>query len=573
MPALVGFVLLCSSIGITQSGSAQSTGSLVGTVVDRQTGEPVRHVRLTLLENGTPPALLTLSDSEGRFSFEGLAEGTFTLEALKTGFVREFVGSRRPGSAPGLTFSISKNQQQKVRILLTAASAIEGRVDLPSGVRPNGVRINLARLGYQNGEPSLVSAGTGTYGLDDRLRFRIPGLPPNDYFISVSLSPDAGVPVASAAEIAWARSQLSGAPSSGSVAPPPSPSAAPVGGLAPTYYPGSTDFTLAAPIRLSPGEERRDIQLAAQLVPVAELRGTIRLSNGQEAFGVQASLVQLLPFPRTVRSITTAPQGSFAVTGIPPGEYYLIARGADRPPAGVSQGLNWWAKTTIHVPAAGRLDGISVTLRPGISVRGTVRSTSAAISTIPFQLQLVAAEYGPRIALGVRSSPIAKDGSFEFAGVAQGRYFVTGMNSGSSDWFVHSVTLEGRDANATPLEVTGGRDILDVQVSLTNRPSVVTGVLLDPSNVPHSEVMIAVFPQNPQSWFPNSPRIRAMRPDSNGVFTFTGLPSGDYLIAVVEDLDPGQVYDRRFLEQVVPSAIKVNAKEGLTVRQDLKISR
>ncbi len=58
--------------------------TLQGSVVDTVSGQPVPHALVKLTTN-SPRA--TLTDSEGKFQFEGLPAGSVTLEAGKPGFL------------------------------------------------------------------------------------------------------------------------------------------------------------------------------------------------------------------------------------------------------------------------------------------------------------------------------------------------------------------------------------------------------------------------------------------------------------------------------------------------------
>jgi hypothetical protein len=52
----------------------------------------------------------------------------------------------------------------------------------------------------------------------------------------------------------------------------------------------------------------------------------------------------------------------------------------------------------------------------------------------------------------------------------------------------------------------------------------------------------------------------------------TGLPPGEYFLAVLIDPDPSQLRDPSFLDQLVASAIRVTLTEGEKKVQDVKLS-
>src|SRR5438874_2620413 len=71
------------------------TGVIAGiAAVDVQPSRPLRRVTLTL-SGEARTARQTITDDSGRFVFDRLPAGRYTLIAEKPGFVRAFYGSRR----------------------------------------------------------------------------------------------------------------------------------------------------------------------------------------------------------------------------------------------------------------------------------------------------------------------------------------------------------------------------------------------------------------------------------------------------------------------------------------------
>ena len=72
---------------------------------------------------------------------------------------------------------------------------------------------------------------------------------------------------------------------------------------------------------------------------------------------------------------------------------------------------------------------------------------------------------------------------------------------------------------------------------------------------------------------PSSRRILTTRPDLDGHFTFTGLPAGDYMLAAVTDLEPGQQFDPEFLSDLSGASVPVTVMEGGEQVRDIRINR
>ena len=62
------------------------------------------------------------------------------------------------------------------------------------------------------------------------------------------------------------------------------------------------------------------------------------------------------------------------------------------------------------------------------------------------------------------------------------------------------------------------------------------------------------------------------RPATDGTFRLVGLPAGAYYLCAVVDLEPGDLDDPSFLEQLVLGAIKVTLVDGERTVQNLKLA-
>src|SRR5690242_7244615 len=97
-PFIPTLLLAAQFLFLNNPSSAQSSMassscpcSLRGSVVDSVSGQPVPHA-LVKLSGASPRAALT--DSDGKFQFEGLPAGSVILEAQKPGYLgRDRLGS------------------------------------------------------------------------------------------------------------------------------------------------------------------------------------------------------------------------------------------------------------------------------------------------------------------------------------------------------------------------------------------------------------------------------------------------------------------------------------------------
>ena len=92
------------------SKPAPGTASISGIVLtDDADAHPLRRVRVFLNSSDDEVARTTISDDVGRFSFEGLRAGRYTVGGTKEGYVTSNYGARRPGG-PGAPFTLADRQ-------------------------------------------------------------------------------------------------------------------------------------------------------------------------------------------------------------------------------------------------------------------------------------------------------------------------------------------------------------------------------------------------------------------------------------------------------------------------------
>ena len=90
-----------------------------------------------------------------------------------------------------------------------------------------------------------------------------------------------------------------------------------------------------------------------------------------------------------------------------------------------------------------------------------------------------------------------------------------------------------------------------------------TGVARGSDGSPDRDALIVVFPADPAGWSDfglNPRRLRSARPAKNGMFTFVGLPAGEYCVAAIREEVIAQWQDPAVLEELARSAATVRAR-------------
>ena len=141
-------------VPVVVKGSAV-LGGVVTT--DEERSAPIRRALVTLT-GGAGGIVQTASDDDGRFTFIDLPAGSYALTAEKPGFVKTFVGSRRPGRGPSTPMALQDGQRlTNVAIKLIRGAAIAGAVFDDNGQPVPSAQLSLLQPRIVNGERRLLS--------------------------------------------------------------------------------------------------------------------------------------------------------------------------------------------------------------------------------------------------------------------------------------------------------------------------------------------------------------------------------------------------------------------------------
>jgi hypothetical protein len=140
-----------------------------------------------------------------------------------------------------------------------------------------------------------------------------------------------------------------------------------------------------------------------------------------------------------------------------------------------------------------------------------------------------------------------------------------------SRWQPKTAVFGGRDALDVALDVKAGEDMAGGVETFTTRLGELSGTLQDSTGNHTADYRIVLFRSDVSYSEPNARRIQATRPATDGVFHFRNLPSGDYKLIAVTDVEQGQWFDPAFLQQLAGPALPLSFGEGERKVQDLRV--
>lgn len=583
--------------------SAPGVGDSIGfTPIDmtasREAG-PATSVVEPIISRRDPGARSMLTDAEGRFSFEGLLPGRYTLSAFKPGYVRIAYGAKQ-GERPGTPISLTSGQQLTIALTIPRGAVLAGALMDDAGLPAANTTVSALHVrhgltgdrAFSRVRSTDIQATTVT---DDRGYYRLFGLPAGEYVVVATPAIEGGDAHATTADdlaLVSAASEL-----------PPAPEPVTVG-YSPVYFPGTTAPRAAAGLTLAVSEERDGVNFQLQRVPTARIDGTVVAPNNGNALQIQLLLEDIgadaaIAGPAPALQSTAAFGRGFSFSGVAPGSYRIradvhsgqvffdtnrivIVSGpmtswAVRPgtPDAAHGEPALWGQLDLEVNGR-NLSGLSLGLQPALSFSGRLafEGSSASPDLSDLELSLVPVGLTGRSMLASSPRVQVTGDSFTVSDLAPGRYqFVAHWRTPQANWTLKSAIVDGEDALDRPLDVGPTGAPRDATLIFSRETQKVSGRLEDASGRPAPDYTMVVFPSDPALWLAGDRRVRAARPSTDGTFVIADLPAGEYRIAAVTDLAPDDLDDREFLQALAGVSLAFSLGPGESKVQDFKLAQ
>jgi hypothetical protein len=520
------------------------TSQIRGRIVASDNGQPLRRASVRLSSPEIREGRGTTTDADGRYEFRDLPAGRYTVSASKNGYVMISYGQRRPNE-PGRPLDLADKQvAEKVDVALPRGGIITGRILDEFGEPVANAMVQPMTIRNFNGErrPMPMGASSTT---PDTGEFRLWGLAPGEYFVMVN-----------------ARGMMM------NIGPSDDRT-----GYLPTYYPGTPNVAEAQPVAIAVGQTASGVDVMLSPARTAQISGTASNSKGQPIRN--GSVMAMSRAPNAMMMGPSAmgmirPDGTFTLSGVPPGEYTLRANAPATP--GTPQ-----ETLTANVSVGSEdVTGVVLTPTPPIKITGRITLDPASGWLQPSTVRLMVSPKEPGgMFFGPGGMPIVHDDFTFEAPATPGAMMIRAMpmqiGSGPLAWSVKSIRVDNVEVIDSGVELAAGRDLSGVEIVITNRVQVVSGLVTNDGGQIPQDATVLFFAQNPD--LRTTGRFTGQgRPDQNGRYTVRNLPPGDYFAVATDYIDPNRRgNDPGYLEDLSRRATRLTLREGETRALDLKI--
>jgi len=530
----------------TLSQADAGTGAAVsGRVVDARSGQPVagasvRAQYVTGVENPTRCGIGSCEDvvdpiagrisiyrattaSDGRFEVRGMKPGDYEVAAVAPGYIQRYFG-QTSDDMPEMPVHVDAGQRAtSIEVRLEPAGSVSGRIFSDAGDGLAGVEVELLRRGSRpfGARPSAIAFAQS----EDMGTFRFRNVPAGEYYVraytSLSLVPTRG---------AGALSYTA------------------------TYFPDTTDVTLAQTVLVGAGQELAGIDFALTTARKRTVSGRLVDPAGGSLATAMVSLYSMSASEDLKARV--APDGRFLLSDVPDADYML--RILD------TSNARSWTNAYRDLSVTDNVTDLQLVAGPSVWIDGRVAQDDG--QPLPFDPADVQVSTQQRTNdLGFHSagfSKVAADGSFS---MRSGTGRLSLRVSLPPRWFVKSLRLDGVDVTGREFELaSAGRKRLEITVS--DRVGRLSGMVTDREARAISNALIVVFPEDLARLndLGLSDRMRVIRTtfsQQGGRYEIDNLPISSYRVVAVTSLPRNAWTDPEVIARLWPLTTSVSLDE------------
>jgi protocatechuate 3,4-dioxygenase beta subunit len=564
---LVVATMVSAAIGLGFQSSANPAGgnlaSVQGQVTDAN-GRPLRKAGVTLRLAGDSAQSRSpytgATDADGRYSFDGIAPGAYTLEVERAGYLGKLYRTTPHETFSTITLAAGQHLN-RINMALTRAVAISGRVIDEDG---DPVANVWMRLLQHTGDSGLTRRGGSAVFTDESGNYRFPDLSAGRYYLSAGQNRGPVFFI------------LGGRMVNGPVASvPPTRLGDSPAFYATTFYPSETDQSLAKPIQILGGEnDLQGIDIRLRKTPAFQVTGKIvgalpghPIEQCQVVLApVDAPLAMGFGVQGTIAHVAKDGSLDFGGFRFQPGDYFI------RVTSDLQGGQIVLASQRLVI--GNRDIDVLLTLKPLVELRGKVALEGASqtyYSTLPgtpppsVTMEIFLFSPDNPFQNGLRGK-ITNDGSFTIGDITPGTYEVRVCCIPGGTW-VKSVRIGSQDARDNRIEIPAGTSPGQLQITLSRSVAQIVGIVETDQGNPAAggAVTLVGYPPRPG-------KVSMMTGiTGNGRFTLPQVAPGTYRLYAWDDLDIAQHYDPEFLKAWESNSLLItvreNAREEVTLQQ------
>lgn len=497
-------VLLCSALCAAQTPAKEPTASVSGHVTMGGKSAP----GVTVVATFSPSFFMNktvakaTTDEDGNYKLAGLAAGRFTIMPLAKAYV---VGT---GAAKQLGQSVNVADGEavtKIDFALVHGGVVTGRITDAEGHPLIGERVSVVLSDSKPDAGSQMGMfGSSRNQTDDRGVYRVYGLGPGSYKVSVGQAASAGAVT------------IMGMGGSQYVK---------------TFYPSVQDEAKATIIEIKEATEVQNVDITVGK-PSSGFSVSGRVIDGDSGQPVPNlyighSTVNESDQKMSGMSFTgnqTDANGKFRLEGFRPGHYAVFTMGS-------AQESSSYSEPVPFEISDGDVTGIEIKLRRGATISGVAVMENNSDPAVAGLLQTVSlSAYIEAKGLAAPSygrSQIGADGSFRFIGLSPGKahIFLQGFPAPPKGFTIVRTEVDGLD-QPQGIEVTAGGETKGVRVIFAYGTGSIHGdVKMEGGSPPEGTMMSLTLRSAPGN---NRRFTRQLELDARSHFAAENMPPGNY---------------------------------------------
>ncbi len=536
---VVSWLAVIALTGTPQAASLnagqQASCVLDGIVKDASTGEGLRKVTVRLTPRSRSEAgYQDTSDVSGRFHFEGVRADDYELTGQHPGYSEGILGAGEPGGSGVILHLVAGIQLAALELKLFRHSSVSGKVLDENGQPLLGVLVQAVRQQWFRGHKAYFTPSQAS--TNDMGEYRMSGLEPGRYYLYAS-GPDEGFV------------EEQGKPEKR---------------MLPVFYPGLQTLEDATPFELHAAEDLAGIDFRLRAAAVFHIRGRVDFSasaDKPEDLMVNARKPGMPPELADMEGDIKL-DGSFDITGVPPGDYEV----------GISNRVSHQLGTVHLEVRANDVNGVVIVVLRGSEVKGKIqfagRDTGDASS-----MSISLGEPGGDLHHRAYFGTVSRDGAFTIRDVPPGQY-VVGVFGEDQTEYVKSVQYAQEEVLGVPIDLSGGV-AGDLIISISKGAGQVGGSVRWPGQgEPGSQqelrrgadVVLVSERVRLDGW-----AVQFASIDQDGQFSFKSVPPGKYYGFAAENVEGGLWENRDFIAKLQDKGVEVIVPENGNVQVQIPV--